>query len=59
LDFAHENLQALGNWMTRYLGLVSAAAFPYHGQWLTHPGPRQAQILFVGDPQYNAHIVVA
>ena len=59
LDFAYESAQALGSWTTRYLGGPSAASFPYHGQWLTYPGPGEPQILFVGDPRYNAHIVVA
>ena len=58
VSFACESSEALANWTTRYLGATSATAFPYHGQWRTHAGTNEAQIIFVGDPQYNSHIVV-
>ncbi|MCC7285108.1 MAG: hypothetical protein IT503_02910 [Burkholderiaceae bacterium] len=58
LDFAYESTQALTNWTRQYLGRPVAAAFPYHGQWVTNPGPNDPQIVFVGDARYNAHIRV-
>jgi len=58
VDFAYENPTALANWTAQYLGSHRSGAFAYHGQWRTHPRANKPQIVFVGDPDYNEHIVV-
>jgi hypothetical protein len=57
LSVGSDSEATLAAWKRRYLG--RNGPFVYHGAWVTTPAPAEPQVIFVGDPAYAGHIILA
>lgn len=58
-DLAYDVEAAVSAWRTQYATPGGTARFAYHGMWLTSAAPGDHRIIFIGNPDYDRHVVVA